>query len=120
MAFRPTGTTLLSLKGILSVEYVRLVLSQLQDCERSLGDAQVGVCLNGEINPPHYRIDAIMDLDTGETERWEAFSGKTHRPLSSRQSAHVVWSSEHMTFREVSALIGELRNYSKRKPHADR
>ncbi len=114
MAWRPNGTTLRTLKDTLPVEYVRLVLAQVHDCERSLGDAQVRVCLNADIEPPHYTIDAVMDLDTGETTGWETFSGKTHKPLSARQSSKVVWSADHMTFQQVSTLIGEMRNYSKR------
>lgn len=63
----PRDATLRSVKSSLPEEYVRLVLKQLHDCERSLGDAQVRICLDRKTVPPHYRIDAVMDLETGET-----------------------------------------------------
>lgn len=120
MALRPNGTTLRTLKETLSLEYVRLVLAQVRDCERSLGDAQVRVSLNAEIEPPHYTIDSVMDLGTGETTGWETFSGKTHKPLSAHQSSKIVWSGTHMTFSQISILIGEMRNYFKKIDHANR
>jgi hypothetical protein len=114
MVLRPDDTTLRTLKDALSTEYVRLVLKQIRDCENQLGDAQVRVCRDPNVNPPHYRIDAVMDLDTGETTGWESFSGKTHKPLTARQQSDVLWASAHMTFRQVSKLIGDMRNYTKR------
>ena len=114
MTIRPNGTTLRTLKEVLPVEYVRMVLAEVQNCERSLGDARVSVSLNAGTALPHYRIDAVMDLYTGETTTWDRFSGKTHKSLSTRQSATVLWSEGEMTFREVSDLIGEIRKFSKR------
>lgn len=118
MALRPNNATLLSLQGVLPVEYVRLVLSQIHECERSLGDTQVRVSLNAEIEPPHYRINAVMDIETGEATNWKSFHGKTHKPLSARQSSGAIWSGETMTFRQVSDLIGAMRNYRPRPPEA--
>lgn len=111
----PGNATLCSLKSGLQEEYVRLVLKQLLDCERSLGDAQVRICLDLKNDPPHYCIDAVMDLETGETTNWGAFSGRTHRLLSERQSENAIWSQDAMTFRQVSELIGEMRNFKRAK-----
>lgn len=116
---RPHDSTLRTLEGV-PLEYVRLVLEQLSCCDKSLGPASVRICLSSEGNCPHYRIDAIMDLDTGETTNWEWFSGRTHRPLSDKQRSTATWSNAQMTFRQVSDLIGEIRNYSKRKPSTNR
>lgn len=111
MALRPIGTTFRTLKVTLPVEYVRLVLAQAHDCERSLGDAQVRVCLNAEIEPPHYTIDAVMNLDTGETTGWKTFSGKTHKPLSAHHFQDCMVGGSH----DLSSNLhfGEMRNYSK-------
>lgn len=114
----PRDATLRSVKSSLPEEYVRLVLKQLHDCERSLGDAQVRICLDRKTVPPYYRVDAVMDLETGETTNWESFSGRTHRLLSEKQSENVTWSQEAMTFRQVSELIGEIRNFKKAKRSA--
>lgn len=111
----PSNATLRSVKSSLPEEYARLVLKQLLDCERSLGDARIRICLNLKSDPPHYRIDAVMDLETGETTNWGSFSGRTHRPLSERQSENAIWSQDAMTFRQVSELIGEIRNFKKAK-----
>jgi hypothetical protein len=113
---RPAASTLRTLKASLEEEYVRMVLAQVRSCEQSLGDAQVRVCLDDEIDPPHYCIDAVMDPDTGETTNWESFSGRTHLVLSDHQRRRVTWSSHFMTFRQLSELIGEIRNYSSAPP----
>ncbi|MCC5978699.1 MAG: hypothetical protein JJU21_11595 [Salinarimonas sp.] len=115
MALRPNDVTLNSLQETLPVEYVRMVLSRLRDCEQSLGDAYVRVCLNTDIEPPHYCIDAMMDPETGETTNRESFHGKTHKPLTVRQASDVVWAAERMTYSQVSDLIGAMRNFSKKK-----
>jgi len=109
-----TPQTLRSFKECISIEYVRRVLAQVENCERELGDAQASVCLNCDTHPPHYRVDAVMDVETGETAPWSSFSGRTHRPLSPKQQLTAVWSSEHMTLQEIADLIGEMRGYSKR------
>ncbi len=119
MSLRSNDTTLRSLRDRLDVEYVRAILSQVRDCEASLGDARLRVSLNSEMDPPHYRIDAVMDLTTGETTQWHSFSGKTHKPLSERQSSTVVWSLAQMTLREVSDLIGDMRNYTRKRKIPD-
>lgn len=115
MALRPNDVTLSSLQQTLPVEYVRMVLSQLRDCERSLGGADVRVCQNAEFEPPHYRIASTTDLEAGETADWESFHGKTHKPLTKRQSSDLVWAAERMTYRQVADLIGAMRNFSKKK-----
>ncbi len=120
MALRPNDVTLISLRETLPVEYVRMVLSQLRDCERSLGDAYARVCLNAEFEPPHYCIDSTADPETGETTNRELFHGKTHKPLTARQSSDLVWAAERMTYRQVAELIGAMRNFSKKKTAAAR
>jgi hypothetical protein len=120
MTSRPNDVTLSSLQETLPVEYVRMVLSQLHDRERSLGDASVRVCLNAEFEPPHYCIDSTTDAEAGEGTNSASFHGKTHKPLTARQACDVVWGAERMTYRQVSDLIGAMRNFSKPKPAAGR
>ncbi len=120
MTSRPNDVTLSSLQENLPVEYVRMVLSQLHDCERSLGGASVRVCLNVEFEPPHYCIDSTTDVETGESTSSASFHGKTHKPLTARQAGDVVWGAERMSYRQVSDLIGAMRNFSKPKPAAGR
>ncbi len=109
----PTAT-LRTIKTFLSEEYVRRVLAEVLECERSLGDARVCIALNGDAKSPSYWIRAIMDLETGEGTSWEWFSGKTHRVLSKIAANKLVWSQQEMTMREVQELIGEIRHFQKR------
>jgi hypothetical protein len=110
----PQGSTIRSIAGNLTDEYVRAVLENVKDCERQMGDALVAISLMDGRIPPSYRIDAVMDLETGETMNWQNFSGRTHRPLSEKQERQVVWSSAWMTWRQLSELRGEIRNFQKR------
>lgn len=114
----PPGSTLRSIADNLTDEYVRAVLERVQDCEREMGDALVTISLTDGQMPPSYRIDAMMDPATGEAMNWQNFSGRTHRPLSDRQERQVVWSSISMTWRQLSELRGEIRNFQKRSPNA--
>lgn len=114
----PDGSTIRSIAGIVTEEYVRSVLERVQQCEREFGDALVSISLIDDTVPPSYRIDTIMDLETGETMNWQNFSGRTHRPLSEAKQFRTIWSSSNMTWREVSILLGEIRNSIKGYPNA--
>lgn len=107
----PQGSTLRTIVGTLTEEYVRAVLANVAACDRELGDAVVHLSLTGDGHFPDYGIDAIMDLDTGQATSWQDFSGKTHKPLRPTQEKQVFWSCERMTRQEVSALLGEIRGY---------
>src|SRR5271169_5878389 len=94
----PQGSTLRSLVTLRSVvdsateEYVRAILENVGECERAFGDAHVRISISGPSNYPHYRVDAVMDLDTGQTTPCGSFSGLSHRPLSEKLEARIIWS----------------------------
>ncbi|HEV7278370.1 MAG TPA: hypothetical protein VGN80_18985 [Devosiaceae bacterium] len=100
--------------------YVRSVLENLFGW-RNIGWEEVRLAVNGDAAAPHYNIEAVMDQETGEGTNFEAYSGKTHKPLSALQRSKVVWSTEATAHREVAELLGELRHYQpKAKPDANR
>jgi hypothetical protein len=107
----PSGSTIASIRTGLSEEYVRAVLQNTQDCEREVGNAVVLISLIGGLSCPNYRIDAIMDLQTGERMNWQNFSGRTHRLLTERQETTSIWSAEHMTRSALSDLLGQIRGF---------
>jgi hypothetical protein len=104
-------TTLRSLQAGLSVEYVRRVLEHLWDCERSLGDALVQVSLTSGETQPDYLIQAVMDLETGESTIYAFLNGRTHRELAQKKISDSQWSMTPMTLKEVADMIGEMRNF---------
>jgi hypothetical protein len=107
--------TLLTIREGLAEEYVRLIYVQLIAAEKSLGGAHVRLAINDGAVNPSYTIDAVMDLETGETTNWETFSGKTHKPLLKTKADLLSWSSEFMVLSQIRELIGEIRGYVKPK-----
>jgi hypothetical protein len=107
----PDGSTIRSIVESVTEDYVRSVLTNVTVCEREMGDARVSVSLMGDRRFPDYNISAVMDVDTGQAQTWQSFSGKTHKPLRPAQEKLALWSCGQMTWREVSALIGEIRRY---------
>jgi hypothetical protein len=60
---------------------------------------------------PDYLINAVMDLETGESTIYAPINGRTHRQLTQKMFEDSEWSMTPMTLKEVSALIGEMRNF---------
>ncbi len=113
----PKDATIRSIVGSVTEEYVRAVLEKVQQCEREMADALVSIDLAKGVDRPNYCIDAVMDLESRGVMNWQNFSGKTHRPLSEKQERESAWSCRSMTWRELSELIGEIRNFqSKKRP----
>jgi hypothetical protein len=97
-------------------DYVRGVLRNLFEM-RDVGEwVEVHFAATKGNAPPDYSVYAVMDSDpiTGGGTTLQAFSGKTHRPLSDGKDV-LKWSGVTATHSEVSALIGELRNYQPKK-----
>ena len=97
-----------------------MVLSQLHDRERSLGDASVRVCLNAEFEPPHYCIDSTTDAETGEGMNSASIPRQNAQATDRAPGLRCRMGAERMTYHQVSDLIGAMRNFSKPKPAAAR
>src|SRR4051794_22255071 len=107
--------TLLTIRATLSAPeaYVRAVLERLWACKRDHGDAQVRLCVRGDGGAPDYRVETIMDPETGQSMEIGAYSGKTHKPLAYERYERIsywLWSSEVTDIEVVAALLGDIRN----------
>ena len=106
-------STIRTIAGNVTVEFVRRVLAKMWEFERSFGDVQVAIGLAASSVSPPYLIWAVMDLATGEGIGCGAFNGKTHREMAESRRLQERWSHVHMSLKEVSELIREMR-YSAR------
>jgi hypothetical protein len=106
-------STIRTIAGSVTVEYVRRVLDKMWECERGFGDVQVAIGLVASSVSPNYLIWAVMDLDTGEGVTCGAFNGKTHREMTESKLLQERWSHVHMSLKEVGELIRDMR-YSAR------
>lgn len=111
----PQGATLRSIVPTLTEEWLRIVLAKATICENQMGHSVVVINLAKTGRCPDYNISAVMNEDTGEAMNWRNFSGATHQPLRSNQERLAIWSAERMTWREVGALLGEIRGFKVKK-----
>lgn len=96
--------------------YVRAVLDRLWACKRQNGDAQVRIGILSGATAPDYRLETIMDPETGQSVTIEGYSGKTHRQLAfDKIDDYRLWSSESVVIDMVANLLGEIRNFKRRK-----
>lgn len=111
------NSTILTVRDSLdeAIPYLRAVLEKLWECKRENGDAQVRIGIRNGSGSPNYRIETIMDEETGQARVIAGFSGKTHRPLSyDKIQKFDDWSIETVSLAKVSAHIGELRNFRRK------
>ena len=104
----PTITT--SSRGLANpIEYVRRVLENMR--RHSLG-ATVRVSLAEPERPADYVVDEL-NADTGRFEPVQGYDGSTHRQLSSKKLGDGLngWSLTRMDRKQVSSLLGELRDF---------
>jgi hypothetical protein len=60
---------------------------------------------------PDYLINAVMDLETGESTVYAPINGRTHRELTQKAFDNSQWSTVPTTLKEVAALIGDMRGF---------
>ena len=102
-------------------EYVRQLLGHMHKLKSESPNLVVRIGVTGRGVAPHYRIDrrsvgtAIFgDGPMIEFTPLAAFHGSSHEPLVPEGEEPDIlreehWSTAHMTFEEVQALLGRLR-----------
>lgn len=94
------------------VEYVRRVFDNMRGYHR---DCQVRLALDRKSNPPDYIIDMLIydEIDGQEAiipQSIAVFSGRTHNcEEDPEKNMNRLWSETAMTWIEVQALLGKLR-----------
>jgi len=111
---RPDATITDALPGIAAQEeYVRQIVGNLMLCKRAHGNASVRIGVTGDGTAPYNRISY---LDGAEKEiAFGAFVGASPFKNSMRVNDDT-WSTASMSFGEVQALLGELRQFKVRHP----
>lgn len=111
----PPDSTLKSLVDQLKkpTEFVRLVLGNMTGLQR---DCQVRVLLTSDPRFPDYQVeDFVYDYQDGEEVQIplpvKIVRGRTQKELDyDNEPIPEQWSDEAMHFREVQALLGDLRS----------
>ncbi|HLZ67405.1 MAG TPA: hypothetical protein VKQ29_14320 [Aliidongia sp.] len=95
------------------VEFVRAILGNLMDCKRAHGNANVRIGIAGTAKIPSHKVSYLDPA--GEETIFGAYAGKT--PTKDDELVRDdAWSNASMSFLEVQALLGELRNFKIAKP----
>jgi hypothetical protein len=111
---QPDATITDALPGIVAQEeYVRQIVGNLMECKRAHGNAHVRIGITGDGTAPYNRISY---LDNSEKEvAFGAFVGASPFKNTMRVNDDT-WSTASMSFAEVQALLGELRQFKVRHP----
>jgi hypothetical protein len=111
---QPDATITDALPGIIGKEeYVRQIVGNLMECKRAHGNASVRIGVTGDGTAPYNRISYFNDAE--KEIAFGAFVGASPFKNSMRVSDDT-WSTASMTFAEVQALLGELRQFKVRHP----
>ena len=108
------ATLATALSGLVgSEEYVRRIFERMR--AGKLGQVRIGV--RSGVDRPDYILDELFkdadDPGQGQPVPMEAYSGKTHRPVSyARWEDSDNWSHVGMTTAEVQKLLGFIRGWS--------
>jgi hypothetical protein len=111
---QPDATITDALPGIIGKEeYVRQIVGNLMECKRAHGNASVRIGITGDGTAPYNRISYFNDAE--KEIAFGAFVGASPFKNSMRVNDDS-WSTASMTFAEVQALLGELRQFKVRHP----
>jgi hypothetical protein len=111
---KPDATITDALPGIIGKEeYVRQIVGNLMECKRAHGNASVRIGITGDGTAPYNRISYFNDAE--KEIAFGAFVGASPFKNSMRVNDDT-WSTASMTFAEVGALLGELRQFKVRHP----
>ena len=103
---RPDATITDALPGISAQEeYVRQIVGNLMLCKRAHGNASVRIGVTGDGAAPYNRKEIAFG----------AFVGASPFKNAMRVNDDT-WSTASMSFGEVQALLGELRQFKVRHP----
>ena len=111
---QPDATITDALPGIIGKEeYVRQIVGNLMECKRAHGNASVRIGITGDGTAPYNRISYFNDAE--KEIAFGAFVGASPFKNSMRVNDDT-WSTASMTFAEVQAVLGELRQFKVRHP----
>jgi len=111
---QPDATITDALPGITGKEeYVRQIVGNLMECKRAHGNASVRIGITGDGTAPYNRISYFNEAE--KEIAFGAFVGASPFKNSMRVNDDT-WSTASMTFAEVQALLGELRQFKVRHP----
>src|SRR6202020_1150646 len=106
---QPDATITDALPGIIGKEeYVRQIVGNLMECKRAHGNASVRIGITGDGTAPYNRISYFNDAE--KEIAFGAFVGASPFKNSMRVNDDS-WSTASMTFADVQALLGELRQF---------
>lgn len=122
--------------------YVRRVLGNMHTCRKEHGSALVRIGVTGEGRQPHYWIsperpdrdegsaidieDIDRFLDLARSQEWAnnqshfflVYDGRNHERIEDWGFWEVRpehWSRRQLTLEEVAALLGEIRQFRRRR-----
>lgn len=93
-------------------EYVRIVLGHMRDRRTQHGHAFVRIGVTGSGKIPSHKI--VYNDPEGNEILFDAWGENT--PFRGVKIHEQTWSQTRMSWDEVSALIGEIRNYKPERP----
>lgn len=92
-------------------EYLRGIVGNLNECQRTYGDAWVRIGITGRGIVPHYRVEMPAEAaGTPVPWPWKVFNGRNHKTLVDEDLLRDEhWSKRSMTLEETRKLLGEIR-----------
>jgi hypothetical protein len=117
--FIPITSTISSIHAEIdeSEEYIRRILERLTEWKGDFDGVQVKVGIRSGPSSPDYLIEGLMQVedDWWTVIAYEAYSGKTHKPLTLEKAGDWRnWSYEAMDAKAVMTLLGELRGFQRK------
>jgi hypothetical protein len=95
--------------------YIRGVFGRVHECKTIHGNATVRIGVEGKGLMPYYRV-LFVNSDDGAEVIFGAFYGDSHAEFKTDEAPNKRWSSASMTYDEVEQLLGEIRNFKRKKP----
>jgi hypothetical protein len=122
-----TIATLPALAGLKRQEYIRRVVANFHASGLDRQKAVVRIGTQGGGISPHYKIEypnslSVVDMVDGKTSEveisavYKIYHGANHREMAAFDASQIRenhWSTETMTFAEVSELLGIFRKAAK-------
>jgi len=95
------------------VEYVRRVLGSFIEHSFDKQRSSMTIGISGTGLYPNYFIQEPSE--TASARRRTVFNGQSHREILDDSGWGESWSSATMSFAEVQALLGDLRQFKKKR-----
>ncbi|MBS9477035.1 hypothetical protein [Ancylobacter radicis] len=94
--------------------YIVGIFHHMHECKRLHGSSIVRIGVMGEGKAPNYRIEYDDEQDYCPNTVYGALDGKSHKILVEEDVlVDFNWSISLMSYSEVQALLGRIRNFTK-------